>query len=250
MDEDVKGLIGHFRQIELHASNLLGLLQNIDSSTHATRSEVDSILAEYSDARINFERIRQAKKLQGTLRHISPREFRDRLGNVGVGVGELMGALREVMMQCGKALATLNSLVAPLSEQEVDKLNQIRDELKKLPSLPSSDSYLENLEAAITEYELGHHLASALISSRVVVYSLSKVPGKEDNDRIKYLEERGVIPKERSDVTQGIVKASRRSRNFLSHDIQISATPKDSLALIGDAVKITEMVGKLHQKAG
>jgi hypothetical protein len=53
---------------------------------------------------------------------------------------------------------------------------------------------------AIEESEQTHHLASALIASRVIIYVLEKIPGKSDGEKIDNLFQKGLIPEKREDV--------------------------------------------------
>jgi hypothetical protein len=94
----------------------------------------------------------------------------------------------------------------------------------------------------IREYEKGHYLASALISSRVIIYSLDKIPGKTDEEKVKRLRSKGKIEKNRKDLEQQFLKASKKARNFFSHDIKVFASPEEALSLLSDSIRIVKLV--------
>ncbi|MGQ9788594.1 MAG: hypothetical protein ACUVQM_04755, partial [Candidatus Hadarchaeaceae archaeon] len=70
----------------------------------------------------------------------------------------------------------------------------------------------------INEYEKGRNLASTLISGRVIVYALDQIEGKSEEEKIKFLQDRGIIQRDRKDMREFIIKAARKARHFLSHD--------------------------------
>lgn len=144
------------------------------------------------------------------------------------------------MTECDKALGVLQKLASlPLTPEVIDKLTSLRQELEKI----SIDiNYEKNLKEAIKEYEQGHYLASALISSRVIIYSLNKIPGKTDEEKLNFLAEKGKIEAGRGDLRKQFIKASKEARNFFSHDIKIFATPEEALSLLSDCVRIVKLV--------
>lgn len=153
--------------------------------------------------------------------------------------------LLRIILECEKALGVLQKMVSPvLTQNDIDKLNHIRRELEKISS--KINVYFEkNILESIKEYEEGHHLASVLISSRVIRYSLDKVPGEHDDEKVEYLKKEKKIEKSRKDLEQQLIKASRLARNFLSHDIKIFATPEEALSLLSDSFKIVKLVSDL-----
>ena len=62
------------------------------------------------------------------------------------------------------------------------------------------------------------------------------------------MREKGIIEKDRKDVHESIIKASRRARNFFSHDIKVFPTPSEALSLLGDAIGILEKASKVLRK--
>jgi len=59
------------------------------------------------------------------------------------------------------------------------------------------------------------------------------------------MHEKGIIEKGRKDVHESIIKASRRARNFFSHDIKVFPRPSEAHSLLGDAIGILEKVSKV-----
>ena len=105
-------------------------------------------------------------------------------------------------------------------------------------SIGTPEVVSKNFKETIKEYESGHFLASAFITSRVIRYILDKIEGETDDEKIRSLISRGVIQKNRKDIHTSIIKASRRSRNYLSHDIGIFPDSSDSLSLLGDSISL------------
>lgn len=111
--------------------------------------------------------------------------------------------------------------------------------MKKL-DLPNI--YFEkNIDEAIRECEQGHFLASVLISGRIIRYILDQIPGKDIEDKIETLREKGVINKERKDIRESVIKAARMARDFSVHNIEIMPQSPDALSLLGDAVNILKL---------
>jgi hypothetical protein len=160
-----------------------------------------------------------------------------------LGSGKQKALLRKLDIECDKAIGVLESIATPLSKEVLDKLTSLRKELEKLSGILDIN-YERNFLEAINEYEKEDYLASALISSRVIIYALEQIPGKPDEVKVKFLQEKGIIEKGRKDVHESIIKASRKARNFFSHDIKVFPTPSEALSLLSDARGILEKVSK------
>jgi hypothetical protein len=59
------------------------------------------------------------------------------------------------------------------------------------------------------------------------------------------LHERGVIEKGRQDIHESIIKAGRLARNVFSHDIKVFPTLSEAHSLLGEALRILEIVIKV-----
>jgi hypothetical protein len=159
------------------------------------------------------------------------------------GLGVAKGTLRQMSIECEDVVGVLKSLVTPISPRDVDRLDQLRREIE---DVTIDINYMRNLGEAIKEYENGHFLASTLITSRVIVYTLDQIEGGTDEEKIKFLQGKNVIPNDRKDVKEFIIKAGKKARNFFSHDMRIFAEPSDALGLLGDSVKLLGILSKLQ----
>ena len=236
MEPEVAGVLSQFKSIKKHASLLR---QFIIRRGLADDEGLKSLVEEFKDAKAHFERIRYERRIGIiSLRSIEmPRYMR---------VSEQQEALlREIDIECDKAIGVLESIATPLSKEELKKPTPIREELEKLSGVLPDINYERNLSEAINEYEKGDFLASALITSRVIIYALGQIPGESDEEKVKFLREKGIIEKDRKDVHESIIKASRRARNFFSHNIKVFPRPSEAHSLLGDAIRILEIVSKV-----
>ncbi|MCX6775752.1 MAG: hypothetical protein NT130_02810 [Candidatus Micrarchaeota archaeon] len=155
-------------------------------------------------------------------------------------------ALRKLIVNCGKVIGAMEMLTTALSEEDVDRLNSLKIEIAKL--CEDIDPLFEkNLSKAIEGAEKGYFLGSVLITSRIIEYILDRFDGETLEDKIKFLVSNGVINADRKDVKETIIKANKKTRNFLSHRIDIFAESSDALALLGDSVRFLEIYKKLNQ---
>lgn len=237
MEPDVAGILSQFKSIKKHA---IQLRQSIKDPLYGPIEEIESLVEEFKDAKTHFQRIRYKHQIDMYLRSMEVSKI-----SKGLGSDKHKAFLREVEIECEKAIGVLESIATPLSKDELDKLTSLRKELEKLSEVLPDINYGRNLEEAIEEYEKGDFLPSALISSRVIIYALNQISGKSDEDKVKFLRVKGIIEKGRKDVHESIIKASRKARNFFSHDIKVFPTPSDTLSLLGDAIGILGIVAKV-----
>ena len=234
MEPEVAGVLSQFKSIKKHAS----LLRQFIRRDLADDEVLKSLVEEFKDAKAHFERIRYERRIGIiSLRSIEMPGY--------TRVSEQEALLREIDIECDKAIGVLESIATPLSKEELKKLTPIREELEELSEVLPDINYERNLEEAIKEYEKGDYLASALISGRVIIYALNQIPKKSDEEKVRFLREKGIIEKGRKDVHESIIKASRRARNFFSHDIKVFPTPSEALSLLGDAIGILGIVSKV-----
>ena len=238
MEPEVAGVLSQFKSIKKHASLLR---QFIIRRGLADDEGLKSLVEEFKDAKAHFERIRYERKIGIiSLRSIEMPRY--------MQVSEQKALLREIDIECDKAIGVLGNIATALSKDELDKLSSLVEELEKLSEVLPDINYERNLSEAIDEYEKGDYLASALISSRVIIYTLNQIPGQSDEEKVRFLREKGIIEKDRKDVHESIIKASRRARNFFSHDIKVFPTPSEALSLLGDAIGILEKASKVLRK--
>ena len=243
MEPDIAGVLRQFESIKKHAKLIRQSIIRDIYSQHDHEEEVVSLVEGFKDAKTHFDMIKYKQKFDTYLRTINIPERIRRLQT-----DKQKALLREIDIECDKAIGVLEGIATPLSKDELDKLSSLREELEKLSEVLPDINYGRNLEEAIDEYEKGDFLASALISSRVIIYALGQIPGKSDEEKVKFLREKGIIEKGRKDVHESIIKAGRLARNFFSHDIKVFPRPSEALSLLGDAIGILGFVSKVLKK--
>jgi len=243
MEPDIAGVLRQFESIKKHAKLIRQSIIRDIYSQHDHEEEVVSLVEGFKDAKTHFDMIKYKQKFDTYLRTINIPERIRRLQT-----DKQKALLREIDIECDKAIGVLESIATPLSKDELDKLSSLREELEKLSEVLPDINYGRNLEEAIDEYEKGDFLASALISSRVIIYALGQIPGKSDEEKVNFLREKGIIEKGRKDVHESIIKAGRLARNFFSHDIKVFPRPSEALSLLGDAIGILGFVSKVLKK--
>ena len=242
MEPDVVGVLSQFKSIKKQAIQVHQSIRDsfnretIDVGLILHFREVESLVEEFKDAKTHFDILRYKQQFEVFLQNVQ---------TSNAEVTASLGILRKIEVESDKAIGVLESIATPLPKDELDKLTSLRKELEKLSEILPDINYERNLKEAINEYEKGDYLASALISSRVIIYALNQTPGKSDEEKVKFLREKGIIEKGRKDVHESIIKASRKARNFFSHDIKVFPTPSEALSLLGDAIRILGIVSKV-----
>jgi len=170
--------------------------------------------------------------------------------------------LWKIITGCKSARGGIEILLKPeVPSKVLSNINLLREELEKLLEEGLEENIAHNLEEAISELELGHYLASALIASRVIVHLIDKTSTEEvrrvlkldkerieDEDRVKYLIKIGAIPKEREDEQRRLIFAMHRSRNYLSHRIYLFPKPEEALTLLSGAFEFARIMLKVPIK--
>jgi hypothetical protein len=195
-------------------------------------SLTDVLLEEYNSTLVQFWNMRDALK----IKYLQPKHIYKT-----VDVFNAKSVLKSIEIECEGVIDVLEHLLIPLPKEELDKLSSLRKELEDLSTDLPTVYFERNIEEAIKECEQGHFLASALISGRVIIYTLEQIPGKTLQDKVKALQEKGVIDKERKVVWEAVVKADKLARNFFSHDINVTPSPSDALSLLSGAVNILKL---------
>jgi hypothetical protein len=157
---------------------------------------------------------------------------------------EAKGVLHRIIIECDGLIGILNAYVTPMSAEDADKLNKLRSEVSDVTATLDIN-FEKNIIEAINECEKGHHLASALITARVINYALDQISGQTIEDKIKFLQNQNIIKKSEKGRTaeeEFIMKASKKARNIFSHDIKIFASPSDSLGMLGDCIRLLKML--------
>lgn len=229
---DVLSSLKSFEKIRLEAQQTLlpyKIIEEVESLEWDKVKETQMILDEYLRSSSDVHNV-----LGMTLQHLSPPSK----------VGDAKGTLRQIFIECDNVIGALRSLAIPLSPEDMDKLSKLRSEIANVVT-KLDVNYEKNLNEAIDEYEKGHNLASTLIAGRVIVYVLDQIEGKTEEEKIKFLQDKGVIQRNRKDIREFIIKASKKARHFLAHDINIFADSSDALSILGDSVKLLGIFAKL-----
>ena len=151
--------------------------------------------------------------------------------------------LQDILIGCQTAEKGLEAKLKPKVEPEViDRLDSIRNELSGFEEKGLDLNLIRNIQTAIEEAEQGHYLASAMISSRAIAYTSDQITGKNDEEKVQYLVDNGIIQKDRKDEQKQLMSSMRLSRNFLSHRIDIFPDPGNVLMLIGGAVTLSKIL--------
>lgn len=197
--------------------------------------EAKNIIMEYSEA------CSTAKKT-----HMLPIFLSDKATQ-----GEIRGSLRRVVIRCDSVVGMIRDSVAPISSEEADRLQSLREQLRKISlsiDLTEIEFIDRNIQEAMKEYERGAFLASALITSRVIMWVLDQIEGKTVQEKVELLIEKEIIPKKREDISTFILKACHKARNYLSHDIKIFPQSSDAISLLGDCIGLFQFFLKLRTK--
>jgi hypothetical protein len=239
MDVEIKSSLGQFITIQEQTSNVIN---NVHRDTLEHRNfqwQTDSIVASYNDAREDFKSLMNKQKVNISLKEIEYDFSDDR--------DKILGILRMVLMQSSKAVNALEQLVSPLSIEQLAQLKPLKEELKKLSLGLDNINYEKNLNEAIEKFERGNFLASALISSKVILYSLEQIRGGDVNKIIDFLIEKKILKEKGTETKEFILKANKKARNYFTHDINVFPNPSDVLSLLGDCMKILEILIKLKE---
>ncbi len=105
-------------------------------------------------------------------------------------IGKVRGILRELRVECDRAIGTLEEKISYIPLAEKIKLEPLKEELSKI-SAEIKNVYLEkNIKNAINEIEVGHNLSAWLIAGRVIRYILQNIPGKTLDEKITFLKKK------------------------------------------------------------
>jgi len=104
-------------------------------------------------------------------------------------------SLHQLIIECNKIIGILDEEITGLSREEMDNVPRLKKEIAEI--CDNLDPHFEkNLNEGVIELEKGHFLASVLITSRVVDYTLKHIKGEAIEEKINNLIEIGVFDKE------------------------------------------------------
>ena len=255
-----RGLYGRFREIKRLAElflrgdvNLTGrefvrLIKEYNSAVEALGAYKDEIGGMWVTKISHEDIVQEAVKFI----HSMPTKdlLKERLEGIINNPLLFRPLLIKVLTGCEEALGILESIAWPnVHPRTLNALKGLRDSLTKLKEEGIDHNIYVNLFQAISECENGHYLASALITSRSIVYMIEQMGGNRPTEEIvKMLVDTGLIPKDRKDEQRELLMAVRTARNFLAHRVNVYAGPDDALLLLGASVKLARIYLKWLQK--
>jgi len=160
---------------------------------------------------------------------------------------EWYGTLCRIQLECDKAIAGLESEISPLSRTQVVQLEELKKELREM-LVEMEYAYERNMLEAIKECESGYFLGSALISSRVIDYILDQISGREIKDKIKTLKERGIVREKGRITAEFIMKADKKARNYLSHNLGAFPDCGEALELLGICSRLLKLFKNYRER--
>ncbi len=150
--------------------------------------------------------------------------------------------LQKLILECDKVIGYIESLEPKIPLELKNKLDSLKEELQTITANISNTDFERNLEISIEECEKGDYLASWLISGRVIRYIFEKIPGKDINEKLKFLEDNNIVPKDKKEIVNLILRIDKETRNIGSHNISSFPQPKEAISLITDSLKLLELI--------
>ncbi len=236
MKRDAAEVLGAFESIKSQAKQLRKSLRD---SLFGPIEELENLVEAYKDAKLHFGGIASEQNIGVYLRDIELK------GRDYSAVYKQKALLSEIDVECDKAIGALESMAAPLSGDDLDKLAALKEHLEGLSEVLPDINYEINVNEAINEYERGAYLASALISGRVILYALNQIRGESAEKKAQFLREKGLIEQDKKDVYESILNADKRARDLYSYDLSIFPSAFDALSLLDDAIGILEIVSNV-----
>lgn len=236
MKRDAADVLVAFESIKSQAKQLR---QSLRDSLFGPIEELENLVEAYKDAKLHFGGIASEQNIGVYLRDIELK------GRDYSAVHKQKALLSEVDVECDKAIGALESMAAPLSEDDLEKLAALKEHLEGLSGVLPDINYEINVNEAINEYERGAYLASALISGRVILYALNQIRGESAEKKAQFLREKGIIEEDRNDVYESIINADKRARDLYSYDITMFPSSSDALLLLSDGIEILEIVSNV-----
>jgi hypothetical protein len=230
---DVVDVLREFESIKTQAKQLR---QSIKESLFGPSEELENLIEAYKDAKLHFGGIITEQNRGVYLRDLEIKRHDHS------AVYRQKALLQEIDLECDKAISTLESIGTPASEEDLEKLETFKQQLRRLSEVLPDINYEINVYDALIAYEKGEYLASALISSRVILYALDQIHGEFAEEKVQFLRDEGLIEQDEKDVPESLIRASRRAQNFFSYDITTFPSSSDALALLDDAMGILELI--------
>lgn len=232
------------REFEAVKSQTKQLRQTVKDSLFGSSEALENLIEAYKDAKLHFGQITTEQNLGVYLREI---EIKGRDYSAGYKQKALS---RELDAECDKAISALSGLASTSSKADFAILEVLKEQLSELSAVLGDSNYRRNVDEAITAYERGAYLASALIASRVIRYASDQIRGEFAEDQVRFLQDKGLAEADKRAALRSLIKAKRRARKYLSSDIAAIPSSSDALALLDDVVRMLELVSTTVSKAG
>jgi hypothetical protein len=232
-DAAVHGLKERFRSIALAAKevNQRTLLQSIRQEGDLNRLvgeldiQVPGLVESYLSAREEFHSGIKDMKLENV-----------EVGTLHWGASDLVQlkkAVVKLIINCESAVGYLERVGSPIPKEVIDRLEAQRGQI--VPVEVFDINLFKHLSKAIDEHESGHYLAAAMVAGKAATYINGRLDGTSEEEKVENLIRKGLVdPK----LKESFLRASRKTRNFYSHDLSAVPEPQEALSAVSDAVDL------------
>jgi hypothetical protein len=212
------------------------LRQSLRDSLFGSSEELKNLVEAYKDAKLHFGRIVSEQEIGVYLRDVELK------GRDYSAVYKQKALFKEIDGECDRAIGVLESMVSPFSKEELERLTALKQHLKTLRG-SFEVSYDYHLGEALSEYERGAYLASALIASRVILYALHQQFGAPLAEKLQSAQVKERKGKPETAGSEVLLAAYQNAKNFFSYDLTIVPSSAETLALLSEAFDIVELIG-------
>ncbi|MBN1763106.1 MAG: hypothetical protein JW878_08555 [Methanomicrobia archaeon] len=238
MKLDATEVLSEFEAVKSQAKQLR---QNVTDSLFGSSDELENLVEAYKDAKLHFGRITTEQNLGVYLRDIEMK------GRDYSAAYKQKALSRELDTECDKAITALKSLAPASSKGDFEILTTLKQQLEELYGAVPDANYEVNVNEAITAYERGAYLASALIASRVILYASDQIRGEFAEDKVQFLHDKGLVEADKRAALRSLIKAKRTAKRIFSRDITAFPSADDVLALLSDTVRMLELVSTVSK---
>ena len=238
MKLDAAEVLSEFESVKSQAKQLR---QTVTDSLFGSSDELENLIEAYKDAKLHFGRITTEQNLGVYLRDI---ELKGRDYSAAYKQKALS---REIDAECDKAITALKRLTPASSKGDFEILSTLKQQLEELYGAVPDANYEINVNEAITAYEKGAYIASAVIASRVILYASDQIRGEFAEDKVQFLHDKGLVEADKRAALRSLIKAKRMAKKFFSYDITVLPTSDEVLALLSDTVRMLELVSTVSK---
>ena len=233
MRRDTGDVLREFDSIKGQAKQLR---QSMKDSLFGPSDELENLVEAFKDAKLHFGQITSEQQIGVYLRDIELK------GRDYSAVYKQKALLQEIDGECDKAIAALEKLATTVSKDDSEKLETLKTQLEALSEDLPGTNYELSLHEALTAYERGAYLSSALIASRVILHALNHIRGDFIEVKVQFLHDKGRIGNDLKEVQESLIKANRMAKKFFSDDITVVPSSSEALTLLGDAMRLAALV--------